>query len=349
MNKIKFTRIVLSTLSILIFAGFLFRDLLFLDLPDALILVYALIGLAFSYLLCSLLHEIGHLVFGLSQGMRAKRMFFAWFLFDFDEKTVKLQSCEEFGYCTMTLKRAEHMERKFFVYVAGGLFFSLLYLVFTVFCALRTDVLHFLFGYGLPVSLYLFLFNAIPLGNDSDGSLILSCIRKDGIFLHIARALVIQSNLEESSPSEIDESLFDELPVIPDDHRIFMVMTWLRYLRALDLNDKEEILRYDYRMRDILEYQSEDDLEELYSSILYDCCVFEQNEEGAKGLFERQEPYLIERADSTACRILSAYHETYGDETLAESYRQRGIELLSQEKNIGIRKLEEKLLYKRNA
>ena len=158
------------------------------------------------------------------------------------------------------------------------------------------------------------------------------------------RVLQIQAGLLSKSPAEMEESLYFDLPVLPEDDRNFLLITRLRYLYYLDQGDFEGVRREDLRLRDLIPYLDEEDLDEVYNLLLYDCCKIDRDEEGARALFERQQEVLVAAHTMTAYRILAAYHETYGEGCLIGDCIQKGISCKETEREKGIARMEERLL-----
>lgn len=343
-----FLLIVAFALTVFVF----FYDVVAASRADGWTVLFGILGFLLSSCLAVFFHEAGHLLFGICFGMRPVRVQIGPFVFDRNKKGVALRNFEPFGSCDFYPVRTDRLSLRYAMTVAGGLIFSLAFVLLSALFYLRGGAMHYVFGMGLPVSVFLFFYNAAPLSlpsGDTDGRLLADILAKTPETIVTLHVLAIQGGLLSRSPASLSEDLYFDVPVVAEDERGFIALTRLRYLYFLDKGERAGALAQSMRLRELLVYLSEGDLEEIYSQLLYDCCALERNEDGAAALFDRQEEYLLSQKSATAYRILAAYHATYGEKERAEEYVRSARSALANEPLAGIAKMEEKLLNETNA
>lgn len=214
--------------------------------------VCAFIGFFLTRFLHTVLHELGHLIFGATQdfefcSFRVGRLHLR------RDAQHKLKVCRSAksqyaGNLLLVSKTADHLERRYLLLSLGGpigsLAAAIVFSLFPIFHARINVYVYCLFGIGFPISVYMLLINALPFyrfGAYTDGALIASILQKDPSVQYALRLAMIQSLLfRGTSPAELPEACFKGLPVVADNdiNKLqFMIYT---YARALDRGDSEE-------------------------------------------------------------------------------------------------------------
>ena len=209
------------------------------------------IGFFLTRSLHTVLHELGHLIFGAAQkfefcSFRVGRLHLR------RDAQHKVKFClgkrsQYAGNLLLVSRDTDRIERRYLLLSLGGLVGSLFAVIafslFLIFHAQINVYVYYLFGIGFPVSVYILLLNAIPFyrfGAYTDGALVSSILQKDPSVQYALRLTMIQSLLFQGmAPAELPEACFEGLPVVADNdvNKLqFMIYT---YARALDLGDLE--------------------------------------------------------------------------------------------------------------
>lgn len=343
----KIYQILIFLIALTIGISALFFDVVISTRLEILTVLLVLPGLIFASFLAEVVHELGHLLFGKLFGMKAEVLQIFCFRYVFAAKSFSLVKPDVFGRYSMSPIKSDKMAFRYAMTTLGGLLFSLVYLIVTCVCLGNGGFFHYLLGYGAPASFYLFFHNAFPYTTETgktDGRILYGILRKEPDAEVTIRIMRIQALLLTKSPAQIEESLYFDLPVLPEDDRGFLLISELRYLYYLDKGDLEGVRKEDLRLQDLIPYLDEEDLDEVYNLLLYDCCKVDRDEEGAKALFERQGELLLSQNTMTSYRILAAYHQTFGDGCLIEPCLEKGLSRKEKEREKGIAKMEERLL-----
>lgn len=290
--------------------------------------VFVVCGLVFALIFSPTAHELGHIVFGKMQNMRLKYAKFSFFRFV--ERNGKLS----FSFASplspdetqMIPLSGGNMKRRAVLYGAGGLAFGGAYALITLLCALVLFFLKntaaFFFWGGLPFAAYLFLLNLPPLSY-ADGktdALILRGIKRGAAE---EKAFVFAMEIfgalsEGKSFSEIDETYFRDLPVLPEDAPMYAIITDLNYRLELEkgnFNGAADKINRLAQCGYLTAVQTETTAAEI--TFMHALNRDAERMEQSKALCEN---YLKTDAAS-AHRILTAYHLAKGEIEKAEKER----------------------------
>lgn len=173
-----------------------------------------------STFLSSLLHELGHMLFGALVKISAVPKFTSW------RKFLDAMSC------TIKPKTDKNLKFRMIFTTVGGLFVNLIFIVLGVVALCVPAVPTYLCAF-LPSSLYLFILNALPLylhGGKTDGLIIYEIAKGEDAAKVLISVLTVQAQvLNGKSIEEVDENLLFVVPQIREDDPAFIALTELRY------------------------------------------------------------------------------------------------------------------------
>lgn len=281
------------------------------------------IGFFLTRFLHTVLHELGHLIFGAAQkfefcSFRVGRLHLR------RDAQHKVKFClgrrsQYAGNLLLVSRDTDRIERRYLLLSLGGLVGSLFAVIafslFLIFHAQINVYVYYLFGIGFPVSVYILLLNAIPFyrfGAYTDGALVSSILQKDPSVQYALRLTMIQSLLFQGmAPAELPEACFEGLPVVADNdvNKLqFMIYT---YARALDLGDLEAADRAIRFLEENFEDLPDIFQDSVKTDIFFHMLTYRRQVDEAKNLYITFKSYI--EADLNICnlRIRMAY-ELYG-------------------------------------
>ncbi len=338
------------TCMLLLVAGFVF--LFFLAWKEGTqATVAALCGFVAGIVLAPVLHETGHIAFGRAVGMYCVYAKFFCFKYYRKQGKGKLSLASPFApdETQMLPKRGGNMQSRARKYTLGGLFvggaFLFLLLAGAIVCSCVGKTNYLLWG-AVPNAAYLFLLNVAPFeyASGKTDALVARGIRKgyDGEKCMLA-AMEIQGQLFEGKRfCEIDKSLYFDLPQLCEDEPLYAILLDLRYRYYLDVDDFDGAADSLNRLVAAEEYFSEAETQKVAAELVYMHAVggdLQRAEESGK-LCQA----FLKSQTLAAKRILAAYSFAAGKAEEGEALLAQAEELLSTERILGVRKLEESLL-----
>lgn len=310
--------------------------------------LYAILGMIVGLITAPIIHEIGHIVFGLLAKMDC--IYVKCFCFKIHLKDGK--KC--FGFASplaadqtqMLPKMAGNMRKRASRYTLGGQIFSgvffLLILVAAITVTLLWTPIFFIWGM-LPYTGYLFLLNLPPFEYASGKTdiLVYQRLKKDEpAEKTMLAAMEIQGRLYEGySFAEIDERYYFDLPQLPEDEPLFAVIMDLRYRYYLEKNDYDKASDCLNRMAQAEPYLSDGEVQKLIGELTY-MHALGGNIELAEKSAKLCEEYL-KQDKVEAKRILAAYAKAVDNAEGVEVLLKQARECMSKEYVKGIRKAEE--------
>ena len=289
------------------------------------------VGMAVTVYLGIVMHETGHLVFGLIGGMKFRSISFPFVkIYAADEKIkVSFTGATAFlGACEM-YPSGKASPKKAFVWESfGGLAGSFLALLLSALClALAPYISHYpaiLFGLASPVLYIILLENAFPAeqgGARTDGGQILAILSGTPSGEVLVAILTIQAALKEGkSASEIPYELLFEIPQLPDDDPNYIFVLNYRYLYALDKGDLSAVMDADRRIRDVLGSLPDFYADQVLCDLFFDAIAIEKDESFVKQYETRVMEFLGDETDIVSCRMRGYYYFHCGD--VAMAYRE---------------------------
>ncbi len=308
-------------------------------------------GLAYGVIAAPIVHEAGHVLFGLWADMKC--VYVKCFCFKYSMKNGKMRFCFASPFSAdqtqMLPKSGGNMQKRAMRYTLGGEIFSgvffLLLLVTTILCTAFFAPPYKVWGM-LPYVGYLFFLNLPPLcyASGKTDVLVALGLKKDyAAERTMLSAMEIQGGLYEGRAfAEIDEKFYFDLPQLPEDEPLFAVMLDLRYRYFLEKNDYDKAAESLNRLAQAQPYLSSDETQRLAAELVYMHSIggdIERAEASAKLCTE----YLKENT-MTAKRVLAAYAKATGNAEGTTVLLRQAREASSKELLLGQRKSEEILL-----
>ncbi len=282
------------------------------------VIAFFAIGAIIAGLVCTTLHETGHLIAGKFSGFAFVSMtiwFFRWSkqrgktVFDF------VMMGDEAGYTEMVAKSTENLEKRLKKMTLGGLLATVPAIIFGIIPFFFAGKLSF-FGFAvwamfLPIGIYMFFGDALPVssgGFANDGKVLRGLKKNDDETKVSLSLLKIQSELYNGkTPSEIDEKYYFDVPQLAEDNWNFAMLLSARYEYYLDKKDYENAKKTTDRMLSIAQYFSKSYLYAVKTNALYNACTFTKNENDADDFMSELEKYLNRRNGSAEIRAKIAY------------------------------------------
>lgn len=193
---------------------------------------------------CSLLHELGHVLFGAFSKIHAKINWSSLLVF------FKPSSCE------IIPKVDKGVKKRLIITTIGGLVVNLIFIIFGV-LALIINAIPAYLAIIIPASFYLFVINLLPLetsNGKTDGLIIAELIKGDDSAKVMLAVLTVQAQILNGKPiAEVDEKLLFNLPQIQEDEPAFISLTELRAEYFAAKGDQENAQKYKSRFEQLKE------------------------------------------------------------------------------------------------
>lgn len=341
-----------TTIACTLFAVFFCSNKYALQIKD--VVLYYLIGIVVSSLLCALLHELGHLIFGKIAGFRL--ISFAFWFFKWERMGERLVfnlnfKIEEAGVTSMVKKNNKDIGLGLKRMTYGGLLFSLVSVLISL-TAFILDLpywLHCILACFLPVGAYFLVGNAIPSsegGLRNDGGVLYGLKKGDDETKVTLNILAIQTELLNGKTfSEIERELYFDLPQLPEDSMTFVSLLNLRYNYYVDTGDFEQAKKVIDRLLSLEEYIPKSMMKVIKADALYNACTFDFNSEKADELMYELEDCLDKDTSATSYRIRLAYiNNVSKDEGIIDKFYKRALSKAKKCQLSGLSKYETKLI-----
>lgn len=293
-----------------------------------------------------ILHELGHIFFGLCFNFKVIKMSLSFFNFDISTGKMKFYLSNPFGKLAgesiLLPRRDSHIKGKFICITCGGLFFT--------FCIVLFGIVAFIFykklSFGiyllcvapLPYAVYQFILNSIPLeigGLHTDGKVLIDFLQGGNASILLQTLLAIESALVQGkSPREIPEKLYASTVVVAENNLYGILYKVQKYYRYLDEEDIDRALEIALQLLQQEEYFPTEYREKILTEILFVLAVYTE-ENIVEYLAESLKKYLEGDALATVrtrlailakkegfVKIEEQWKEAYGQ---AESYNIAGI------------------------
>lgn len=317
-------------------------------------MIGCLCGLAVGFVLSPIAHELGHICFAGATGMRVA--YAKFFCFKIYEKNGKMRLGFASPFTADQTQavplRGGNMKKRACAYTLGGIIFGGAFLSIVLAAAITLacfGIYKFKLWGVVPYAAYLVLLNAMPCryaSGKTDMLVYIGLKKGEDAERTMLAAMEIQGRLAEGKRfSEIDESLYFDLPQLPEDEPLFAVMLDLRYRYFLDKGEIENAADCLNRLVGAQEYLAEEESEKLAAELVYMHSV-----RGDRGGAEQSGKYAREFLSgdtATAKRVLVAYTLAFGGEDKrekAEILLAQAELALEKERIEGVKKLESELL-----
>ena len=208
-------------------------------------LVWLLVlAIVLSLPVSSLLHELGHVLFGAFSKIHAKitlKSIFAFF---------KPSSCE------IIPRTDKRIKKRLIATTIGGLAVNLVIIIFGVLALIVSAIPTYL-AIIIPASFYLFVINLVPFetGNGkTDGLVITELLKNEDSAKVMLAVLTVQAQVLNGKPiAEVNEKLLFDLPQIREDDPAFISLTELRAEYYAAKGDTEQSNKYRSRFEQLKE------------------------------------------------------------------------------------------------
>ena len=299
-------------------------------------MVKLFVGAILAGFINSLAHEIGHLIAGKRNDFAFSEMnvwFFRWKKIKNKIRFNLVMVGEEAGYTDMVPKNADNLPTRLKKMTLGGIIGSGLFMVIGIaplFIPKLTMWTFCLWAMFLPIGAYFFFTAILPSssgGVRNDGAVLYGLKRMDDVAKVTVNLLKIQAELYNGkTPSQIDESLYFDLPQLPEDDVNFAMLLNARYVYYLDKKDYENASKITSRLLSILDYVPNAYKMAIKVDALYNACTFDYNEDTADDLAYELEKFLNNVNTATNVRAKLAYLLYVRKETeYAEVFYKKGI------------------------
>ena len=282
------------------------------------VLLYFAISAVIAGFVCTLFHEIGHLIAGKTNGFAFISMtvwFFKWSVIRGNIRFGFVMMGDEAGYTEMVAKSTDNLAKKLKKMTLGGLIATAIPMflgIIPFFFAGKLSLFVFLLtAMFLPIGIYVFFGNALPIssgGVGNDGKVLYGLRKNDDDTKVILSMLAVQSELfNGKTPAEIDEKYYFDVPQLAEDNLNFAMLLSARYDYYLDKKDYENAKKTSDRLISISDYLPKSYLNIVKTNALYAACTFAKNEDAADDLMYELEKYLDKRNGSIEVRAKIAY------------------------------------------
>ena len=355
------SKILYLTLFLLGFGGLVTADVFAVravvanGTPVYMVVLLGIIGLALCMYLGIVLHECGHLVFGLIGKMKFKSITFPLLKIAEVNGRLKLSVLGKrsfLGVCEMFPPIRGNAGKAFAMMAVGGPIGSLVMLIVNaLFLALTPYIsgyLVVLLGLSAPVTFCVLLENAFPMqvnGARTDGSQVVEILKDTPSARAMVTVLTVQSAYREGySPAEIEWISLYDLPVLPETDPNYLYLLSAKYMFALDGGHDDLLKDADMRLRALYpqlpDFFAEQILPDIFFNSLYlvpDNAFVVANKDA---VFE-----LLAKEDNlTACRIRGYYYVRICDYINAFREIERGRSIAHLFPLEGVRKTELRLI-----
>ncbi len=319
-RKLNFISNVLSfviTLGALLFVT-LFSNTRYSGQLDPFLIIAMFIGFAIVCgFICTLLHELGHLLVGLKNNfvfLSFNVWFFKWWKPDGKIRFDFVMMKEEAGSTEFVPKGTNNIEKRLNSMTIGGLVFSFFAMLISLPAFLIPSMplwLYCFLSMFLPIGAFVFFGNALPMVNEgarNDGAVVLGVKKKHDSVKVLINILKIHAELYQGkTPGEIDQALYFDLPQIAEDDINFICLLNLRYHYYLDKQDYENAKKTTSRLKTLTDYMPGSIYNVIKADELYNACTFDRNDQTADELVEELDKYLNKTNSATNLRIKLAY------------------------------------------
>ncbi|MBR2614069.1 MAG: hypothetical protein IKC71_00535 [Clostridia bacterium] len=312
-NVILFVVTVLAVL----FVAFLGNKFFYGESLLVLILLF-LAGMAFFAFVNLLCHEIGHIVAGKKNGFEfvSTRVLFITIVKENGKYRYYFSPLvDETGLAEMIPTHYDNIEERYKRTTRGGMIANA---ILVVLGAIPLGLImflpfeaYFILCALFPISIYSFLSNALPMigSGVKNDALVISDLKKNTDSAKVLiNILKIQAELYNGkTPSEIDESLYFDLPQLPEDDINYIVLLTNQYSYYLDKKEYVEAVKILKRLDGLIDYLPGSYKNSILAEELFVSCNIKRNEDLADDLMDTLEKFLYKENNLTNLRIKIAY------------------------------------------
>ena len=281
------------------------------------VIIKFVVGAIVAGFIHTLFHELGHIVAGKKNGFVFSAVtiwFLKWFKLKNKIKFKFTMFGEEAGYTEMIPVCQDQMEIRLRNYAFGGLIASLIVMLIGVPSLFIVNLPAWVFciwSMLFPIGVYFFFGNFLPASNygvRNDGGTIYGLKHNDQSLTVAVNILKIQAELYQGkTPSQVDKSLYFDLPQLPEDDLNFILLLNARYLYYLDCEDFENAKKITERLVSLIDEIPKEYRAPIMVDLLYNSCTFALNPHLADEITEDYEKFLNNVNTATVVRAKLAY------------------------------------------
>ncbi len=276
------------------------------------------VGAILAGIICTFFHELGHYFFGKKNGFAFSCMQVLFFRWEKVGKKIRFNFCmigEQAGYTEMIPTKTEQVESSFKKMTSGGIIASFIVMFLGIPALFLTAYLPVwvfsIWSMLLVVGAYFFFGTALPASESqtlNDGAVLYHLNRQTDTSKVMINLLKIQAELYGGkTPSEVDESLYFDLPQLREDDLNFALLLNARYYYYLDKKDYENAKKTTERLVSLEEYLPKSYYTVFMVDALYNACTFDFNEERADDIMYDIDKYINNVNNATNVRVKLAY------------------------------------------
>lgn len=320
------------------------------------VIAFFAVGAIIAGFVCTLVHEVGHLIAGKRNGFAFISLtvwFFRWSKVRGRINFGFVMMGDEAGYTEMVSKTTKNLPERLKKMTLGGLIATAIPMLLGVipfFFAGKTSLFAFIAcAMFLPMGAYCFFDNALPMsseGASNDGKVLYGLKKRDDDTKVVLSLLSIQSELYNGkTPAEIDEKYYFDLPQLPEDDLNFAMLLSARYDYYLDKKDYGNAVKVSDRLLSVSDYLPKSYLLVAKTNALYNACTFAKDEDAADDLMLELEKYLNGRNGSLEIRAKTAYLlYIKGEKDALDAFYKKGVKETNRTPLRGLGLFERKLL-----
>ncbi len=276
------------------------------------------VGAIITGIICTFAHELGHYFAGKKNGFVFSSMQVLFFKWEKIGKKVNFSFCmlgEQAGFTEMIPAKAENIEHSFKKMTIGGIIASFIVMIMGIpplFLTAYLSVWTFsIWSMFLVIGAYFFFGTALPAMEShtlSDGAVLYHLNRNTDVSKVMINLLKIQAELfSGKTPAEVDESLYFDLPQLPEDDINFALLLNAKYYYYLDKKDYENAKKTTERIVSLEEYLPKSYYTIFLVDALYNACTFDFDEERADDIMYEIDKYINSVNNVTNVRAKLAY------------------------------------------
>jgi len=308
-------------------------------------------GLLFALVLAPTVHEFGHFLFAKANGMKLRYIKFFCFEILSQKGKKRFRFANPFAPDQTQVLPANggNMRNRAAAYAVGGLILGGVFLAVLValFFSLYSFVgaSYFLLG-AIAYAAYLFLLNLPPFEYPSGKTDTLVCRgikRGEAAETTMLACMQIQGELSEGkSYGEIEQTLYFNLPQLPEDEPMYAMNLFLQYRYYLEKDELDNAADALNRLAASADYLTEAEETSLAVELVYMNSLFKNQAEADEcGKFCK---LALQADEPSAKRALAAYTIAFGEKEKAKILISQAEELLKATDILGERKSEELLI-----
>ena len=312
-------------------------------------------GLFVGFILAPIVHELGHVYFAYKNDMEIMYVKAFCFCVQLKDGKKKLTFASPFAddQTQVIPKSSGDMQQRAIKYTLGGLLFGSIFLVLVLLVAVILSACgvkgYFVWGV-FPYVAYLEIINFLPIEyakGKTDMLIYIGLKHEDDVEKVMLSAMEIQGELYQGkSFSEIDESLYTDLPQLCEDEPLFALILDLRYRYYLEKKNIEKAADCLNRLVYAQAYIPSLQMEKIATELVYMHSIT-GNIELAQESSKLCEKYLRGQTVD-AKRALAAFSKANGDSEAVSILSKQAEEILKNEPIAGVKKSEEILFQRLN-